>query len=322
MLPIRGIFIVYNPLRIVVRIIIFLLSHHLDIAPCNSTLLSNHSIGEGEVCLSIMSSSTPSGTDSIQSLVRNLGGLSLTLIDDSSLPQFNSLFKNHLETRLSGYQGGVKSNPSPHPSGGFISSVAFEDYNKTHYLVQTPRGTKYQNMKQANGAASKVAYEMLKAGQKPPLASSVVQTGETISTTTADDHRIKKLEMIIKRVIQDRELALRALRHSSAGLNNHDALAFLGDAIIGYLMALEAFTTAPNASVQDLHYTRSRQVENEEFQRIAHEIGLAELLEVGGGTNGSMTGKKMVADMFEAVIAVLWFEGGEEAVLKFWRSCH
>lgn len=267
------------------------------------------------------SSSASSTTDPTRSLTRTLASLSLTLIDDSTLPQFNSLFKNHLEARFSPYRGGAVYKPSNHPSGGFISSVDFKDYEH-HYLVKSPDGKKFQNMKQANGAASQVAYEMLKAGQKPPLASSEVQTGKTVSTTTADDFRIQKLEMIIKHDIEDRELALRALRHSSAGLNNHDALAFLGDAIIGYLMALEAYTAAPDGSVQHLHYARGRLVENEEFQRIAHEIGLAELLEVGGGTNGPMTGKKMVADMFEAIIAVLWLEGGEEAVLRFWRSCH
>ena len=145
--------------------------------------------------------------------------------------------------------------------------------------------------------------------------------GKITSSTTSDDYRIKKLESIIKYNIEDRELALRALRHSPVGFNYHDALAFPGDAVVGYLMALEAYTTAPTASVQDLYYTRGRSWENEEFQeefqRITHKIGLAELLEVRDGINGPTTGKKMIADIYEAVIAVLWLECRKEAVLRF-----
>ncbi|MCJ1259043.1 hypothetical protein MMC24_006878 [Lignoscripta atroalba] len=239
--------------------------------------------------------------------------------NDPALAQFNTLLQHHLYSRRCGYRQGAIYEISVHPHGGYSSSVFFQDHSNNHYLVKSPEGLRYHNTKQANGAASRAALEILKAGKRPPLDDCAVQT---TSAPASDEERIERLEKITKHVFKDRELALRALRHNKAGKNNNDALAFLGDAAIGYLMALDQYTASPNADGYHFHYVRKQLIANYEFQRIAKKVGMEELIEMSAAIAGQGTGKKVLSDTVEAVIGVLMLEGGPDAVYKFWRSCH
>lgn len=255
------------------------------------------------------------------SLFPELKGFSSGPITDQSLTQFISRLQMRIDSRRDGYRGHVEYQAVSHPSGGFSSMAVFADRNQK-YAVKSPEGKTYQRKKLANGAAAEVTIKLLEAGMKPPIYQEA--GGESITQVLPlfDHARLAKLEQITKNRFQDRTLALRAMRHSSMGTLNHDALAFLGDATIGSLMAQRIYLTAPNATCMSLSLARGQLVENEEFERLAGQIGMTDLLEVGGGMSRSMVQGKMVADMFEAVIAVLKLEGGDEAVLTFWDSCH
>ena len=87
-------------------IILLLLSHRPDIALWSSTTpQSCQFIRAGGVCPSIVSSSTPSGTNPTISLIRNLAGLpvSLSPISTTLLCRNSTLFKNQVKARFGGY---------------------------------------------------------------------------------------------------------------------------------------------------------------------------------------------------------------------------
>ncbi|KAL9120983.1 MAG: hypothetical protein Q9187_002458 [Circinaria calcarea] len=250
-----------------------------------------------------------------------LNGLSLGPINDPELTQFISELKMRIDSRRDGYRGPVEYQAVSHSSGGFSSRAVFAD-RAQKYAVKSPEGKTYQRKKFADGAAAEVAVRLLEAGIKPPIYQEVTKESTTQVLSPFDHARLEKLEQITKHHFQDSTLALRALRHSSVGILNHDALAFLGDATIGSLIAHRLYLATPNVTSMDLSLSRGHLVENEEFEQLANRIGMTDLLEVGGGMSRSVVRGKMVADMFEAVIAVLKLEGGDEAVLKFWDGCH
>ena len=259
--------------------------------------------------------------DQISSLVPERESFSICPITDPALTQFISRLQMRIDSRRDGYRGHVEYQAVLHPSGGFSSRAVFADRDRK-YAVKSPEGKTYQRKKLADGAAAEVAIKLLEAGMKPPIYQEATGESSTQALSPFDNIRLQKLEQITQHRFQDKTLALRAMRHSSVGTLNHDALAFLGDATIGSLIAHRLYLAAPNATSMNLSLARGQLVENEEFERLADHIGMTDLLEVGGGMSRSMVRGKMVADMFEAVIAVLKLEGGDEAVLTFWDSCH
>lgn len=245
----------------------------------------------------------------------------LNPINDPTLTDFISQLQIRIDSRRDGYRAPVKYQAISHPLGGFSGSVILADQAQK-YAVKSPEGKTYQRKRLAMGAAAQVAIMLLEAGMKPPTYREVTGESTTQALSSSDHARLEKLEQITKHHFQDSTLALRALKHSSVGTPNYDALAFLGDATIGSLIAHRLYLAAPNVTSMHLSLTRGQLVENEAFEHLADQIGMTDLLEVGGGMSRSMVRGKMVADMFEAVIAVLKLEGGDEAVLKFWDSCH
>ena len=199
--------------------------------------------------------------------------------------------------------------------GGFVGDVILTN-NSTKYLVKSPNGKVYTQKKIAKQAIAEVALHLIESDKMPPL----LQEQKLEPTALSDNARLERLAELTGHVFQNPVLALRAMRHASAGSLNNEALAFLGDACIGYRTAQRAYASNPNASARELHLAR-QMVENENFERISNRVGLTELLEVGNGMNRSLVRGKMVADMFEAIIAVLDLEGGKEAVLRFWDRC-
>ena len=257
----------------------------------------------------------PSMASSIIDQFRNVS------LVESAGEDFVSALNCRLSARGGGYRGYATYSITAHAIKGFIGSVSFTDRTNNTYLVKLPAGETYPQKKLAKQAVAEVAFKLLEAGTRPPIFQSETEELSLQRLASLDDARIKDLSEITGHTFKDRALALRALRHSSAGALNNDALAFLGDASIGYILAQRVYRAFPDAGKGKLTFERGKMVENELFERLSNKIGMTELLEVGPGMDRSRVCGKMVADMFEAVIAVLDLEGGREAVLKFWDRC-
>lgn len=135
-----------------------------------------------------------------------------------------------------------------------------------------------------------------------------------------------ELQDSLGRRFKDPSLLDLALTHRSHGhetgrrLRNNEALEFLGDAVLGFLVA-EGLWSASKGKVEvgSLARQRSALVSEASLAPRARELGLGEVLRLGKGeeTTGGREKDSLLADAFEAVVASLYLDGGLEAARKF-----
>lgn len=119
------------------------------------------------------------------------------------------------------------------------------------------------------------------------------------------------------------ELALEALRHGSftyerlsaparEALRSNERLEFLGDAVLGFLVAQRCYHERPAAPEGELTRLRASVVREETLALAARQLGLGELLFLGRGERrgGGGDNPAMLADAFEAVIACVFLSCG------------
>jgi ribonuclease-3 len=124
------------------------------------------------------------------------------------------------------------------------------------------------------------------------------------------------------------ELALEALRHGSyvherslapsrEQLRSNERLEFLGDAVLGYLIARRMYDRFPEAAEGDLTRLRASLVREESLALVARQLGLGELLLLGRGEqrSGGRENAGRLADALEAVIAAVYLSCGMERAL-------
>lgn len=120
------------------------------------------------------------------------------------------------------------------------------------------------------------------------------------------------LEKALGYSFSDPALAQLALTHRSAGTINNERLEFLGDAILGFVVADELLRRYPQASEGDLSRQRSALVNRQTLARLAGHLGLGHLLILGPGElkSGGRQRASILADAVEAVIGAVYIDGG------------
>src|SRR5262249_1512549 len=109
----------------------------------------------------------------------------------------------------------------------------------------------------------------------------------------------------------------QALTHRSYA-NEHppepdnEALAFLGDAVLGLIVAERLWISAPGANVGVLTPDRAEIVSGSNLARWAEQLGLGAHLRLGGGEQrtGGQGKESVLATALEALLAVVYLEGG------------
>jgi ribonuclease-3 len=124
----------------------------------------------------------------------------------------------------------------------------------------------------------------------------------------------------------DLTLLDRALTHSShanedrSGATRHsEALEFLGDAILGFLVADLLHRRDPDRDEGTKTKLRARLVSASSLASRAAEIGLPDLLRLGRGEEktGGRGNAGLWADAYEALVASLYLDGGIETAQSF-----
>ena len=114
----------------------------------------------------------------------------------------------------------------------------------------------------------------------------------------------------------DAGLFLAAVTHrSAAGLNN-ERLEYLGDAILGFLVAKNLYHFFPGASEGELTRRRAALVRRETLAEIAMELDLGSQLRLGSGElkSGGYRRDSILADSLEALLGAIYLDGGLNAV--------
>lgn len=119
-------------------------------------------------------------------------------------------------------------------------------------------------------------------------------------------------------------MLLAALSHSSLGgpapaVDGFDRLEFLGDRVIGLVVAEMLLAGYPKDGEGDIARRHARLVNRDSLARLARTIDLGRHLRLSAGEaqSGGRENPAVLADAFEAVIAALYRDGGMAAARDF-----
>ncbi|MBM4196176.1 MAG: ribonuclease III [Gammaproteobacteria bacterium] len=116
----------------------------------------------------------------------------------------------------------------------------------------------------------------------------------------------------------DSSLLDLALTHRSASARNNERLEFLGDAVLGMVVARAVFERRPDAAEGLLSRLRARLVRGETLAEVAREIGIAEVLRLGSGESrtGGFQRASTLSNAVEAVLGAIYLDAGFAAAEK------
>jgi ribonuclease-3 len=129
-----------------------------------------------------------------------------------------------------------------------------------------------------------------------------------------DSDNLPRLEKILGYQFKDQSLLRQAVSHRSYGANHYERPEFLGDAILGFIIADELYQRFPKASEGQMTRLRSNLVKGKTLAILAQQLSLGEYLLLGSGElkSGGFRRTSILADSFEAIIAGIYLESGIE----------
>ena len=152
--------------------------------------------------------------------------------------------------------------------------------------------------------------------------------------TAPPDLDLAALEEALGYAFRDHAWLARAVTHRSwaheqvkpgeedqARRLHNEALEFVGDSVLGLVVAHYLFEEDQEATEGDLSRMKHRLVSTATLARVAKRLGIGEHLRVGRGEEktGGRRKRALLADVFEAVLAAVYLDGGYDAAVAFVR---
>jgi len=120
---------------------------------------------------------------------------------------------------------------------------------------------------------------------------------------------------------RDLSLLEASLTHASGAqhrLASNERLEFLGDAILGVVVCEILFHQYPQYLEGDLTKIKSIVVSRKTCAKLSQQLGLEEFLILGKGMAADpQVPRSLLADVFEAMVAAIYLDGGHDAVERF-----
>jgi ribonuclease-3 len=141
-----------------------------------------------------------------------------------------------------------------------------------------------------------------------------------------------RLEETVGHEFRDRVLLERAFTHRSYAHENvpsgeevrarqmhNEALEFVGDSVLGLVVSEALFRDHPEVTEGELSRMKHRLVSTQTLARASRRLGLGEHLRVGRGEEktGGRRKRALLADVFEALLAAIYLDGGLDAARGF-----
>jgi len=119
-----------------------------------------------------------------------------------------------------------------------------------------------------------------------------------------------KLERSLDYTFADQGLLKQALTHRSAGSRNNERLEFLGDAVLGSVIAAELYRRYPGAKEGELSRLRANLVRRESLAGIAQTLDLGPHLTLGAGErkSGGHRRDSILSDTVEALLGAIFLD--------------
>ena len=138
--------------------------------------------------------------------------------------------------------------------------------------------------------------------------------------------KLNKLQEIVGHSFSDSALALRALTHPSAveGHAIHDSyerLEFLGDSILGSIVACDLFERFPEMDEGALTRLKISLVSGAMLSHVSRDAGIDQCIIFGESERGSGSRgmRSALENVFEAIVGALYLDAGYEKAQSFVR---
>jgi ribonuclease III len=108
------------------------------------------------------------------------------------------------------------------------------------------------------------------------------------------------------------ELLRQALTHRSFGTPNNERLEFIGDAVLGFVVALTLYERFPDTPEGQLTRARAHLVREDTLAQVARRIDLGSAIRLGEGEmkSGGADRASILADAMEAVFGAVFLDAG------------
>ncbi len=124
---------------------------------------------------------------------------------------------------------------------------------------------------------------------------------------------------------KDRDWLERALTHSStADDKNYERLEFLGDRVLGLIMADALFQRFPNEAEGGMARRHSALVQGRTIAAVGQMTGIGEhiIMSIAERASGGSEKENIVADVMEAMLGAIYLDGGldaaREVISRLW----
>ncbi|BAZ43544.1 ribonuclease III [Chondrocystis sp. NIES-4102] len=129
-----------------------------------------------------------------------------------------------------------------------------------------------------------------------------------------------KLPSFTNRALLELALTHRSYMNEHPGvMEDHERLEFLGDAVLGFVVAQMLYQMFPTINEAQLTHLRSRLVDEQQLGALGAQLGLGELMRLGKGAakDGGRNNPSLLNDTFEATLGAYFLDAGIEAVRDY-----
>ena len=136
----------------------------------------------------------------------------------------------------------------------------------------------------------------------------------------------KRLEVILDYNFKNTDLLKQSLIHKSLdNQNNNEKLEFLGDRVLGLIIAKKLIEIYPEEREGIIDKKLANLVNKKTCSKIANELNIKNFMFLGASHKSSEKfADKIISDCLEALIGAIYLDGGiksaEKFVLNFWKK--
>ena len=136
---------------------------------------------------------------------------------------------------------------------------------------------------------------------------------------------LKELEGILNYNFKDKNLLKKALTHKSFSIDNNEKLEFLGDRVLGLIIAKKLLDKFPDEKEGMIDKKYANLVNKKTCVDVAKKLNLKKYLILGSShKNLERSADKIFSDSLEAIVGAIYIDGGlkfsEKFILSFWES--